>query len=485
VTVTGGNNQSVTVGQPVPGPITVRVADAAGTPFTNFEVRFLDLGFLVTNGTQRTDAQGNATLPGGSWTLRTTAGTQTITAAIDGIQGAEVTATGTPDVPVIVSIVSGDDQAGRVGTALPTPAVVAVLDQYSNPIPGETVFFTNLPNNGTVPQTQVTTDATGRASTTWTLGASGANVLRAAIMVTGAGNLTRFFAVGTTTDYSIELVFLTPATIDQKTLLGNAAGLWTRVITSNIAGADFSGNPKAANACMFNEPALARRVEDLLIYARFEAIDGPNGILAQAGPCFTGNDNKPVLGVMRFDTDDPLVDATAVHEMGHVIGFLPDLWNLNAPGAFQNPSCGGTSGACNPDLAGANTHFAGSDARAAFNTLPGGPWTPSGTATNTVPLENTVGGRGSRDSHWRESTFVNELMTPVINAGANPLSIVSGALMVDLGYQVDFSQLFPYTLGNPTGIRAGTSGDVILVDDVLDIPLFVVDPNGRIIRQVR
>ena len=56
------------------------------------------------------------------------------------------------------------------------------------------------------------------------------------------------------------------------------------------------------------------------------------------------------------------------------------------------------------------------------------------------------GGAGTRDSHWRESVFKNELMSGFIAAPNNPLSKVTVASLQDLGYQVDMSAAEAFTL---------------------------------------
>ena len=46
----------------------------------------------------------------------------------------------------------------------------------------------------------------------------------------------------------------------------------------------------------------------------------------------------------------------------------------------------------------------------------------------SVPVENTQGGQGTQDSHWRETIFVAELMTGFLDAGVtNPLSLLRKA----------------------------------------------------------
>jgi hypothetical protein len=178
-------------------------------------------------------------------------------------------------------------------------------------------------------------------------------------------------------------------------------------------------------------------IDDLLIEAQGVAIDGPGGILGQAGPtnlrpASAGvNAFLPAKGIMSFDTADlaqmqangTLVDVIT-HEMGHVLG-IGTIWRQKGvlSGAGTN-----------------NPKFTGTNAKKEFGIL-------KGTGPQAVPVENT-GGPGTRDSHWRESLFKNELMSGFIAAPNNPLSKMTAASLKDLGYVVDMSAAEPYALPN-------------------------------------
>src|SRR4051794_6205534 len=55
-----------------------------------------------------------------------------------------------------------------------------------------------------------------------------------------------------------------------------------------------------------------------------------------------------------------------------------------------------------------------------------------GIGPTPVPVENT-GGPGTRDSHWREAVFGNELMTGFVGPAGNPLSRTTVGSLQDLG----------------------------------------------------
>ena len=57
---------------------------------------------------------------------------------------------------------------------------------------------------------------------------------------------------------------------------------------------------------------------------------------------------------------------------------------------------------------------------------------------------------GASCTHWEAVCFDNEIMTPLIDAGANPLSRVTVATLEDLGYTVDYKAADSYTSFNQT-----------------------------------
>jgi len=124
---------------------------------------------------------------------------------------------------------------------------------------------------------------------------------------------------------------------------------------------------------------------------------------------------------------------------------------------------------------GSDPFFTGAQARSAFDQVGGTGYSLGG----KVPVENT-GGAGTRDGHWRESVFDNEVCTGFIDAGANPLSIVTAAQFIDLTYQVNLGDADPYTLPGPLSARAASGVQVHLVNDIYRGPIMMIDGAGRI-----
>jgi hypothetical protein len=186
----------------------------------------------------------------------------------------------------------------------------------------------------------------------------------------------------------------------------------------------------AAGACFTGQPAFTRTVDDLLIFVEFVALDGPGKVLGQAGPCYVRSEtNLPVVGYLKLDAADlqmmetaGTLDDVVLHEIGHIMG-IGTLWKT--VGLLQGAG-------------GEDPSFSGRQAVAAYQALGGG--------GASVPVENT-GEVGTRDGHWRETLFGNELMTPFISGVPNPLSALTIASLTDLGYGASTSAAATYALG--------------------------------------
>jgi Leishmanolysin len=226
----------------------------------------------------------------------------------------------------------------------------------------------------------------------------------------------------TTSPFTIEVRFLGGLNATQRAAFTGAADRWTRLIVGDLPSVLVDGEV----------------IDDVVIRAQGEAIDGPGGILGQAGPTHIRPASAGAAafltakGIMSFDTADLERMQTAgtlndviTHEMGHVLG-IGSLWARK--GLLRRA---GTS----------NPTFTGAGAMEEYRAL------RADGRRRRVPVENT-GGTGTRDSHWREAVFRNELMSGFIAAPGNPLSRMTTASLGDLGYQVDLDAAEPYMLPN-------------------------------------
>jgi hypothetical protein len=71
-------------------------------------------------------------------------------------------------------------------------------------------------------------------------------------------------------------------------------------------------------------------------------------------------------------------------------------------------------------------------------------------------------------------------MTGFLNIGSNPLSLETVGSMGDLGYLVTYSAADPYVL-SLMALRAETSQTIIMQNDILALPIRVLDPLGRVV----
>lgn len=182
-----GNDQSATVNSALPEPLVVEVTDASGNPIANMPIQWtVTGGGSVSEASNVTDVNGRASV---TRTLGGTAGTQTTLASAELLAGSPVTFTHTATAGGAASVVkfSGDNQSAQAGTQLANPLVVQVLDAQGNPIPSRAVTW--VVAEGAVSPENSTTDAEGKASTSWTVGSTpGAKTANA--VVSGVGTAT-------------------------------------------------------------------------------------------------------------------------------------------------------------------------------------------------------------------------------------------------------------------------------------------------------
>ena len=376
-----------------------------------------------------------------------------------------------PGVPVTMIAVDGTTQVGFAGRPVDAPPAVRVLDGAGAGVSGVDVTFEADPGSGTTAGRTVTSGPDGVARVgSWTLGPDpGTHRVRAR-----AENLptVTFLAIATVPPavFDIEIRFnQAGGTAAQRTAFRVAESRWQAVIQGEQPDVQVT---QSAGFCG-SADALDEVVDDLLILADIVPIDGVGGVLGAAGPCLIRDPSGlPILGRMRFDSADldnleagGTLDDVIVHEMGHVLG-IGSLWSLFGLAAdTQNQDSTVTL----------DPHFTGAGAIAAFDQVGG-----AGYTGKRVPIEDT-GGPGTRFVHWRESVFDDELMTGFVNAGSNPLSLVTIASLEDMGYTVDRTVAEAYQI-RLSVVRAANR--VFLGDDVLREPVFSIDAAGRV-RPVR
>jgi Leishmanolysin len=359
-----------------------------------------------------------------------------------------------PTGPVINKFVAS-------ATVAPAPALITLTWTVSDPAGDPVTCRVDTDGDGstdlTIPNCAGTTShntsfATAGGRTPTLEVDDGTTVVTASVPLT--------ITTGVSESFDITVLPVGSLTGPQQTAFNAAATKWESAIVRGIpdtpvslpVGACFPATPGFPAS-----PAIDQTVDDLLIVAQIKPIDGPGGVLGEAGPCAVSPvDHLTRVGTMQFDSADVAdmigngtFTQVVTHEMGHVLGF-GTLWNSGR--ALLQGSGGG------------DPRFLGPRANAEYAALGG---------SGTIPVENS-GGDGTANAHWREAIFGNELMTGFINAGPNPLSAMSIASMADMGYQVSLGAADPYSLPG-SAFRAQSSSPPI--DGVMLRPPVIVLPG--------
>ena len=253
-----------------------------------------------------------------------------------------------------------------------------------------------------------------------------------------------------------------------------AKARWEEVIVGDLADEQLTtgANSIPANACVAGQPAMSNTViDDVIIYASVDSIDGTGDVLGQAYPCYIRDESTVALvGVMKFDEADMqtmvsngTLDEVITHEMGHVLG-LGTLWDEKLSRAQTSAS--DTSWIRTTDV-----RFTGAGGNGAYGVLGGSGGAPIENCASGVP---TGCGAGTWLGHWRESTFRNELMTGYISATGNPVSRMTIAALADLGYTVQANAADAYSLPAAASFSGVASSAVELKDDMPRAPLYTM-----------
>ena len=162
--------------------------------------------------------------------------------------GSEPTGTNT-NSPSNLTIVSGNGQVGLLGTALAAPLVVKVTSSAGAPLAGISVQFAVSSGTATVTPGTASTDATGQAKTTVTLGSSAGNISIVA-SVAGSSLSQQFLVTAGTTAQTLACSSSAPQTPAAGAVLPGVSGtgicLGAAAGGSDYAVVVFNGNPNQA-----------------------------------------------------------------------------------------------------------------------------------------------------------------------------------------------------------------------------------------------
>jgi len=159
VAIVSGQGQRGPAGKPLPKAIVLQVSDALGNGIAATPVSVRTAQGSISDTVPVTNPQGRATV---RWTLGPTAGDQRAEIRVTGVDTVvRVTAHGTAGAAAKIAVTSlPPAKGGAVGI------IATVTDIQGNPVHGAAVGFTAA--GGALSAKRSRTDATGRATVTWT-----------------------------------------------------------------------------------------------------------------------------------------------------------------------------------------------------------------------------------------------------------------------------------------------------------------------------
>jgi hypothetical protein len=174
LTFVSGGGQANWVGAPLVAPVVVRLTRMDGSGVAGEPITFTPSGDgTVTPSTAMTGSDGTVSV---RWQLGTRPALERLSAAaIDPVTGQAlpplaVTATSAAGPAALVTAAAGNGQTEEIRFALASAPVARVTDRFGNAVPSVTVSFSTGTGNGSVSPAMAMTDASGNASTRWTLG---------------------------------------------------------------------------------------------------------------------------------------------------------------------------------------------------------------------------------------------------------------------------------------------------------------------------
>lgn len=484
-----GDAQTALESTQLPTALKVKVSDALGTGVAGVVVAFtISGGGTLNDSSVTTGATGEAQV---TWTLGPFGSAQQITAGAGSLTSVSFTATATSAAALTIAKYAGDNQTVLVAYPTNIRPAVRITNALSQPVQGVNVTFAVAGGGGSISgSATIATNASGIAQVTnWVAGGSaGTNTLSA----TGSGSFSgsssvSFTATAQTGGFNIVVrnIGATAFSAPAQAAFDAAEQRWETLIYGDLSDITFASQ---ADVC-FTGNTMNETIDDLLILARIEPIDGAGGTLGSAGDCgwLRTSNGLTMIGQMRFDSADVetlISDGTLgdviLHEMGHVLGFSGYRFDLTMQTGFTRDCIELQTSGTPPNVVPQDTHYTCALGRAMFDSIGGGSYTGG----NKVPLENCQTGvsascgSGTYNGHWREVTFYNELMTGYLNSGTNPLSTLTVSAMGDLGYLVNLGAASSYsrTFSVPSAERGPL---VDLGNDILLPPVIRwVDDRG-------
>lgn len=294
-----------------------------------------------------------------------------------------------------------------------------------------------------------------------------------------------------TSRFDITILPAVPIPAQLRDNVAEAVRRWEAAIVGDLARfdapegeLDIRDPNRPDNICRgFTHLADGTSIDDMIVIVNIGPIDEGGSFkptedgdsvftntIGSAGPCFIRDPNQnqqlevgelPIVGVLTLDEFDlfsleedsqELATDLVQHEIGHILG-LGALWST-----FGLIEGAGTN----------DPRYTGEQGVAAYK--------EAGGADDSIPVENT-GPAGTRDGHWRESVFDDELMTGGLKR-TSFLSAMSIASFGDFGYEVDLAAAEgDLNLGTILGFGR-TAPELWLHGDIGTHPIIGIGPDG-------
>ncbi|MDB4892089.1 MAG: Ig domain protein group 1 domain protein, partial [Gemmatimonadetes bacterium] len=319
--------------------------DSAGLPVTNLLVRFAVSDATLAVATSTGDATGTLSGLG----KRGAAIVSAITPL--GVTGSSRITFVPPAARIVV--ISGSGQTGIAGRTLTQPLVVEVQATDNLPVPNAVVTFRAVTAGGSVQQATVFADASGRASTTLTLGPiPGAYVFEA-----GSGALTPVSVSATATpapaaaiaivsgDAQVDTVgktlplpFVVKVTDQFGGAVGGATVTWTTVAGNGLLGA--TSTSTGANGTTSITYSLGTTASNDTIRASVAGV--PNSVLFSTKSVSRGPATIAIVsggnqtGLPNTTLPTPLVARVSDAQNNPIAGATV-TWSATGAGASFNP----------------------------------------------------------------------------------------------------------------------------------------------------
>ncbi len=196
LTKTAGDSQAAPAGSMLPAELVVTLRGPSGQPIDGATVTWTataDNG-TVTPGTSQTGVNGEARA---RWTMPSSTGPKSLTAAVSGQAAVTFTATSQAGAAATIAVLAGNGQTGDVGATLAESLAVVVRDGTGNPVPGAIVTWSAGAGGGSAAPASSLTNASGVARTAWSLGLEADVTHVATAGVLGAAGPAQFTATPT------------------------------------------------------------------------------------------------------------------------------------------------------------------------------------------------------------------------------------------------------------------------------------------------